>query len=158
MLRTIRVDPIITNLIAVDEDSIMDEICNSKVDKTKIGIKTAKSKSQNKSKDKNSVKFFLTKSPSFGSKTGFLILKARKVFTEFRQAFIKVPILHHFYPDCYIRIQPNVSVNAISGVFNQLISDNLGRWHLIVLFFKKMILVETRYKTHNSKFLVIVKP
>ena len=35
--------------------------------------------------------------------------------------------------------------------------DNLGQWHPIVFFSKKMIPAKTWYKTHNSKLLAIVK-
>ena len=34
---------------------------------------------------------------------------------------------------------------------------NLGQWHLIAFFFKKMIPTETRYKTHYAKLLAIVE-
>lgn len=36
-------------------------------------------------------------------------------------------------------------------------SDDLGQWNLIVFSSKKMILAETRYKTHNGKVLAIVE-
>ena len=34
---------------------------------------------------------------------------------------------------------------------------NLGQWHPIVFFSRKMIPVETQYKTHDGKLLVIVE-
>ena len=56
---------------------------------------------------------------------------------------------------------------AIDGVLSQLTSGinpdrvvtktDLGQWHPIAFFSKKMILPETRYKTHNGKLLAIVK-
>ena len=53
---------------------------------------------------------------------------------------------------------------AIEGVLNSetkldriVIKTNLGHWHLIVFFLKKMIPIEIQYKTYNSKHLVIVK-
>ena len=33
----------------------------------------------------------------------------------------------------------------------------IGQWHLVFFFFRKMILMETWYKTHNGKLLAIVK-
>ena len=54
MLRTIGVDPLVTNLILVDEDSTINKIGNSKVIEVKVGTKVAKSESKNK----NLVKLF----------------------------------------------------------------------------------------------------
>ncbi len=33
----------------------------------------------------------------------------------------------------------------------------LGQWHPVALFFRKMILAETRYETHDGKLLAIVE-
>ena len=74
-----------------------------------------------------------------------------------RQAFLKAPILYHFDPDCHIRIETDASGYAIGGVLNQLTSDDLGRWHLVAFFSRKMIPVETRYETHDGEFLAIVE-
>ena len=38
-----------------------------------------------------------------------------------------------------------------------IIKTNLGQWYFIVFFFRKMIFIETQYKTHNNKFLAIIK-
>ena len=40
---------------------------------------------------------------------------------------------------------------------NIVIKTNLGHWHLVVFFFRKIILVKTKYKTHNSKLFIIIK-
>ena len=37
-----------------------------------------------------------------------------------------------------------------------VIMANLGQWYLIAFFFRKMISLETQYKTHNDKLLAIV--
>ena len=34
---------------------------------------------------------------------------------------------------------------------------DLGQWYLIVFFLRKIILAKTQYKTHNNKFLIIIK-
>ena len=52
------VDLIAIDSIAVDEDNNLDKIGNSKVNGTKVGAKTTKSKNQDKSKSKNLIKFF----------------------------------------------------------------------------------------------------
>ena len=96
-------------------------------------------------------------SKSKKTELGFLISGARKNFTELRQAFIKAPILHHFEPERHIWVETDVSGYAISGVFSQLILDDLSRWHPVAFFLRKMILAETRYKTHNSELLAIVE-
>lgn len=35
--------------------------------------------------------------------------------------------------------------------------NNLNKWHLENLLFRKIILAKTRYKTHNNKLLAIVE-
>ena len=56
---------------------------------------------------------------------------------------------------------------AINDVLSQLISGtslnmvvikaDLSLWHLIVFFFRKIFPIKTKYKTYDSKLLVIVK-
>ena len=71
--------------------------------------------------------------------------------------FIKAPIFHHFDPECHIRVETDISGYTISEVLSQLISDNSDQWYLVAFFFQKMILAEIKYKTHDAKFLAIVK-
>ena len=89
--------------------------------------------------------------------SGFLTSRARKAFTELRQAFVKAPILHHFDLERHIRVETDVSGYAIGGVLSQLTSDDLGRWHPVAFFSRKMIPAETRYETHNGELLAIVE-
>ena len=99
--------------------------------------------------------------------TGFLTLEARLAFTQLRQAFVKAPILHHFNPKSHIRIETDALDYAISVVLSQLSSgtkpdgivtkDDLGQWHPVAFFSRKMIPVETWYKTHDDEVLAIVK-
>ena len=63
-------------------------------------------------------------------------------FTKFRQAFVEALILNHFNLKYHIQIEINVSGYIIGGIFNQLTSDDLGQWHPIVFFFRKMILIK----------------
>ena len=71
--------------------------------------------------------------------------------------FLKAPILQHFIPEYYIRIEINASGYAIGRVFSQLTLDDLGRWHPVAFFSQKMIPVEIRYKPHDGEFLAIVE-
>ena len=98
----------------------------------------------------------LTSKNSNGA-TGYLTPGAKRVFTQPRQAFTKIPILWHFDPECHIRIVTDVSGYAIDRVFNQLTSNNLAWWYSVVFYSQKMIPAKTWYKTHNSEFLAIVK-
>ena len=66
-------------------------------------------------------------------------------------------ILNHFDPERHIQIEIDALDYAISRILNQLISDNLGQWHLIVFFCKKMIPAKTRYETYDKKRSVIIK-
>ena len=87
----------------------------------------------------------------------FLTLGAKLAFTKLGQVFLKAPILHHFNPERHIGIETDISGYVISRVFNQLTSDDLSQWHLVVYFLRKMILAETRYKTHDSELLTIIE-
>ena len=88
---------------------------------------------------------------------GFLTSGARIAFTKLRQSFIKAPIFHYFNPKPHIKIEIDVSSYVIGRVLSQLTSDNLGQWHPVAFFSRKMILAETRYKAHDGKLLAIVE-
>ncbi len=87
----------------------------------------------------------------------FLIPETRKAFTKLTKAIVEAPILNHFDPKHHIWIEKDASNYIISGIFNQLTSDDLGWWHLIAFFSKKMILVDTWYETHDKELLAIVE-
>ena len=59
---------------------------------------------------------------------------------------------------CSIQLlETNVSSYTMCRILNQLILDYLGQWHLVACYLCKMILAKTQYKTHNGKFLTIIK-
>ncbi len=69
-----------------------------------------------------------SRAKNFSNQLGlFLTFGARKVFTKLRQAFVKAPILNHFNLVRHIQIKTDASDYAISGIFSQLTSDNLGQ-------------------------------
>lgn len=49
------------------------------------------------------------------------------------------------------------SCYVIGRILFQEILDSWSRWYLVVFFFPAIIPAKTWYKTHNRKFLVIVK-
>ena len=75
--------------------------------------------------------------------TGYLTPDAKRAFTQLRQAFTEAPIPRHFDPECHIRIETDASGYAIGGVLSQLTLDNLGRWHPIAFYSRKMIPAKT---------------
>ena len=110
--------------------------------------------------------------PNIGAtgEPNFLTPDAKKAFNHLRLAFIEAPILQHFNPESHIRIETDASGYAIGGVLSQLNLDSdappndsnlnksdFGQWHPIAYFFGKMILTETRYKTHDAELLAIVE-
>ena len=120
------------------------EVDSNKVKVDEVGKKARKtSKSKNLSKSQKTVRL------------DFLTSGAKLAFTKLRQAFLKAPILHHFDPERHIWIETDVSGYTISGVFIQLTSKD--RWHPVTFFSHKMIPMETRYKTHDGKLLVIIE-
>ena len=96
-------------------------------------------------------------SKSKKTESGFFIPGARKAFTKLRQAFIKAPILYHFDLERHIWVETDTSGYAIGGVSSQLTSNDLGRWHPVAFFLRKMILAKTRYETHDGELLAIVE-
>ena len=97
----------------------------------------------------------------------FLNPKARAAFNRLRLVFTKAPIFWHFNPKCHIWIEIDALGYTIGGVLSQLASGikpdrvltktNLGQWYSLAFFSRKMIPVETWYKTHDSKLLAIIK-
>ena len=120
-------------------------IDDSKVDGVEVEDDEVGKKAQKLSKSKNL------------SKSDFFTLGARLAFTKLRQAFVKAPILHHFDLEHYIRIETDASGYAIDGILSQLTLNDLGRWHPVAFFSRKMIMAETRYETHNGELLAIVE-
>ena len=136
--------------------------------KPEKSAKSGNSKGKKLAKSKKPLKS--GNSPNFGAtKPGpsFLTPEARSAFNCLRLAFTEAPIFQHFDPECHIRIETDALGYAIGSVLSQLAfgtsSDgvvtktDLGQWHSVAFFSRKMILIETRYETHNGEFLVIVK-
>ena len=120
---------------------------DGEVEDDEVGEKVRKrSKSKNSSKSKKTVR-----------SSDFLTPGAKLAFTKLRQAFLKAPIFHHFDPERHIRIETDGSGYAIGGILSQLTSDDLGRWHPVAFFSRKMIPAETRYETHDGELLAIVE-
>ena len=90
-----------------------------------------------------------------GSK--YLTLDIKKAFNLLQHAFTQALIFQYFDSKRYIRIETNVSGYIIGEVFSQLISDDLGQWHLVAYYLHKMFPAKTWYKTYNSKLLAMIK-
>ena len=139
--------------------------------KSKKLVKSQKLSKSGKSKGKKSKKPPKSgNSPNFDAKdTGpnFLTPEAKSAFNCLQLTFTEAPILRHFDPKCHIRIETDASGYAIGGVLSQLASGtspdgvvtktDLGQWHPIAFFSRKMIPAETWYETHNGKLLAIVE-
>ena len=130
--------------------------------------KSGNSKCKNSAKSKKPSK--IGNSPNFDTqKAGpsFLTPKTRAAFNRLRLTFTKAPILQHFDPEYYIWIEIDASDYAISAVLSPLASGtslyevvtkiDLGQWHPVAFFFRKMIPVETRYETHDGELLAIIE-
>ena len=141
----------------------------------KYAKKSGKSKVQKTSKSRKSAKLGKNllksgNSPNFGATEAglnFLTPGAKKAFNRLQLIFTKAPILWHFDLEYYIRIETDILGYVMGGMLSQLVSGtspdgvvtktNLGQWHLVVFFSRKMIPAETRYETHDGKLLAIVK-
>ena len=97
----------------------------------------------------------------------FLTPHAKIAFNYLQLAFTKAPIFWHFDLECHIWIETDTWGYVIGDMLNQLTSEtrldgvitktNLGQWHPIAFFLRKIIPVETWYKIHNGKLLAIIK-
>ena len=131
------------------------------------GEKTFKSWNLAKSGKKSSKSGNSTNSDATKYGPKFLIPDARTAFNRLRLAFTKALIFWHFDPECHIRIETDASGYAISGVLSQMTSGtnpdgvvtkaDLGQWHPVAFFSRKMIPAETRYETHDGELLAIVE-
>ena len=109
----------------------------------------------------------LTNSDATKDGPKFLTPDVRTAFNRLWLVFTKAPILWHFDPKCHIWIETDASGYVINGVLSQLTSGtisngvitktDLSQWHPVAFFWRKMIPVETWYKTHDGKFLAIVE-
>ena len=118
----------------------------SKSEKTSKSWNLAKS-GKKLSKSGNSTNFDATK-----DRPKFLTLDARTAFNRLRLAFTEALILWHFDPECHIWIETDALGYAIDGVLNQLtfgtcpnevvIKTDLGQWHPVAFFSRKMIPAE----------------
>ena len=128
-------------------------------------FKSGKSKGEKSKKPPKSGTF-----PNFDAKDSrpsFLTPEARSAFNCLQLTFTKAPILQYFDPECHIWIETDASGYTIGSVLSRLASAtrldgvvtkaNLGQWHLIAFFFKKMISAETQYETYDGKLLAIVE-
>ena len=128
------------------------ELDSGEVDGSEVEVDEVGKKVQKTSKSKN-----LSKSKKTVGSSDFFTPGAKLAFTKLRQVFPKAPIFYHFDLEPYIRIETDALDYTIDGVFSQLTSDDLGRWHLMAFFFCKMIQAEIGYKTHDGELLAIVE-
>ena len=129
--------------------------------------KTSKSRNLAKSEKKLSKSGNLTNFDTIEVWPKFIIPDARTAFNRLQLAFTESLILWHFDLECYIGIEIDASSYAISKVLSQLTfginpdrivtKTDLGHWHPIAFFLKKMIPAKTQYKTYNGKLLAIIK-
>lgn len=89
-------------------------------------------------------------------KTESFTLDARLAFANLMKSYNITLILYHFDLKYHIQIESNASFHAINENLSQLTLDDSGWLHLIVFFFRKIILTETQYKTHNDSFFAII--
>ena len=74
---------------------------------------------------------------------------------------------YNFDPECHIQIKTDASGYSIGGVLSQLAPEtspdgvvtktDLGQWHPVTFFSRKIISAETRYKTYNGELPAIIE-
>ncbi len=115
--------------------------------------KTAKSKKWIRVKKSEA-----SRTKNLSSQSGsFFTSEATKTFIEVKHEFIKTPIQNHFDQERHIQVETDTSCYDIGGIHSQLALDDLGQWHPVAFFSRKMIPVETQYETHNGELLAILE-
>ena len=158
MLKTIMLSQILiankilaaNNVGSVESDNELIKKCG-KLSKTRKLFKSQKSAKLGKELSKSG------NLPNFDAKKkglNFLILDTRMTFNCLRVIFTKAWIFWHFDSEYHIWIETNASSNKIGGVLSSLTSKswlnkivtnaNLGQWHLVIFFSRKIILAKTQ--------------
>ena len=88
--------------------------------------------------------------------SNYLTPEAKRTFDQLRQVFTEAPILQHFDPEQYSRVETDAFGHAISEVLSQLTND-LGQYHPVAYFLCKIIPGKTEYKTQNGEILAIIE-
>ncbi len=121
------------------------------------------------------IKLAKSKKPNFAkvnSGTDFLTSGAKEAFIYLWKVFTEALILRHFDQECHIRIETDALGYAIGGVLSQITLDqnssshvthkdrissksDIGQWHPVAFFSRKMIPAKTWYKTHDQELLAI---
>lgn len=70
---------------------------------------------------------------------------AVRAFNDLKEQFKSAPLLVHFDPERRIRIEPDASGFAISGILSQLRDDD--QWHPVAFWSRKLRDAEYRYMT-----------
>jgi hypothetical protein len=79
---------------------------------------------------------------------------AEKSFNWIKKSFAGAGILAHFDPRKRIRLEIDASKFAIAAILSQLQED--GQWRPVAFWWRKLILAETCYETHDQELLAIV--
>ena len=78
-----------------------------------------------------------------------------KAFGILKSAFIFTPVLRLFNPFKKIVIEINASDYALGVILSQKGLNK--KFYLIAFYSRKFIPAEINYKTHDKKFLIIIK-
>ena len=77
-----------------------------------------------------------------------------QAFRRLRDAFVSIPILHHYDPIKKIKMESDASNFAVAGIISQ--QDQFGNWRPVAFWSRKMIPAEQNYETHDQELLAIV--
>ncbi len=80
--------------------------------------------------------------------------KAKQMFNQLCDVFMKAFILRHFNSEQHIYIEINTFNYAVASILSQ--SDDEDQWYSIAFWFRMMINVKRNYEMHDQKLLIIV--
>lgn len=99
----------------------------------------------------------LLKGSKNGKKPGSVVLGVpeRQAFTALKVAFQSAPLLRHFDPDRYVRLETDASNWAMSGIASQ--QDDEGKWHPVAFWSRKFTGPELNYSIPDKELFAIVE-
>ena len=105
----------------------------------------------------------LMKGAKAGKQTGPFVwgVEQRSAFDRLKKAFTTAPTLVHFDPSRKIRLETDSSGFGLAGNLSQYVETTklgeLGRWHPVAFYSKKLEPAELNYETHDQEMLAIVR-
>lgn len=82
-------------------------------------------------------------------------LNCHKAFKLLKNAMTSAPLLSHYNPERYSRLETDASDGVVAAVLSQ--KDEQDNWHPVAFFSKTMQPAELNYEVHDKEMLAIIR-